>query len=277
MGKLRPVAASFGFSAVAALASVVLTIGGSPAVGVVAHSSAYKVTHVFATGQSNNWSGYDQGLLDGKGPFTSISGTWVVPTAKYYAAGGGSSQSSASWIGLGGGCVETSCTITDPSSLIQAGTEQDVTSTGVASYYAWWEVVPVPQIEVTTVAIHPGDTVTVHIGYKVPEVWTITLNDVTDGQSFSQAIPYPDSMLTAEWIEETPVTVSAGGSSGIGALPDLGVVSFSGSADNGSGAGLTAAEGVQLTNATSGAVEATPSAPSSGGTAFKDCSYATSC
>jgi len=36
------------------------------------------------------------------------------------------------------------------------------------------------------------------------DLWTITLQNVTRGESFTTTVPYPSTRLTAEWIEETP-------------------------------------------------------------------------
>lgn len=109
-----------------------------------------------------------------------------------------------------------------------------------------------------------------------PELWSIELIDLTDGQSFSESVPYSSSYLTAEWIEETPVVVSSSGSSGIAALPNLTAVDFDLATVNGSSAGLVPAEAVQLIDS-SGNPIATPSAPDSDADGFNDCTWATSC
>jgi hypothetical protein len=87
----------------------------------LAHGATFNIT------QSNNWSGYNQGLLEKGKTFTSISGTWTVPTASPHKAK--EAEYSASWVGIGGGCLNTACAVTD-STLIQAGTEQDVAANG---------------------------------------------------------------------------------------------------------------------------------------------------
>src|ERR1700712_1829249 len=80
--------------------------------------------------QSNNWSGYNQGSTEKGKNFTAISGTWTVPTATQHKAR--EAESSATWVGIGGGCQDTSCTTTDQT-LIQAGTGQDVDASGKKS------------------------------------------------------------------------------------------------------------------------------------------------
>jgi hypothetical protein len=64
----------------------------------------------------------------------------------------GENEYSSSWVGIGGGCVTAGCTVTD-TTLIQAGTEQDVNSSGQASYYAWWELVPAPSVQISNLAV----------------------------------------------------------------------------------------------------------------------------
>jgi hypothetical protein len=225
----------------------------------------------FKTNQSNNWSGYNQGALTKGGTFSAITGTWQVPSATQHKAG--EVESSATWIGIGGGCLENSCTLTDQT-LIQAGTEQDVAANGTASYGTWYELIPAPSISTPLVA-HPGDTMTAAIKQTVPGVWSISLKNVTTGKSWSTTVPYTSTGGSAEWIEETPLLIGTDGT-GISALPKLGSVHFGGATTNGAAAKLTAAEKMQLVSST-GAVLATPSAPGAGGTSFNDCTYATIC
>jgi hypothetical protein len=229
----------------------------------------------FQTNQSGNWFGYNQGTLEQGGKlFNSISGDWTVPTATQHTKG--QAEFSATWIGIGGGCVDAGCVVTDPTSLIQAGTEQDVDSNGNASYSAWWELVPVPSVTITTMAIHPGDRMHANIAEVVPDsnVWTITLTDQTTGQSFSQTVPYASSHATAEWIEETPLTIGTNGT-GIAALPNLSETPFDNATVNGAPANLKSPEEIQLTNGSS--VIGSPSSPDSNADGFGDCAWASNC
>src|SRR5881394_406517 len=103
--------------------------------------------------QSSNWFGYNQGTLEkGNKLFNSISGDWTVPTATQHTSG--QAESSSDWIGIGGGCVDSGCAVTD-STLIQAGSESDIASNGRASYSAWWEIIPGPSIGVS-LPVSPG-------------------------------------------------------------------------------------------------------------------------
>lgn len=230
----------------------------------------HRARHTFAESQSSNWSGYNQGVLDTDTLTSSISGSWVVPTATQHTKG--EAEDSATWVGIGGGCLQSSCSASD-STLIQAGTEQDVSASGQATYDAWYEIIPVPEIE-SSIVVHPGDVIDCSISAALPGVWTISLKDVTDGQSFSQTVPYTSDESTAEWIEETPTEIGTTGT-GLAALPNLTTVHFTQATVNGASAGLVPDQAVQLINA-SGDPIATPSAPVSGNR-FDDCAWATSC
>ena len=221
--------------------------------------------------QSNNWFGYNQGMLEQGGKlFNSISGDWTVPTATQHASG---DEASSDWIGIGGGCIDAGCTVGD-NTLIQTGTEQDVSS-GSASYGAWWEIIPAPSIAID-MTVQPGDHMHADISEVVADadLWTITLTNVTRGQTFTQTVPYPSTHATAEWIEETPLVI--GTNAGLAALPNLTQVPFTNARTNGAPANLQAAEEIQLTDA-NGSVIGTPSAPNSTRDGFTACAWATIC
>jgi hypothetical protein len=225
------------------------------------------------TNQSNNWFGYNQGAVEkGDTLFSSITGDWVVPTASQHSGGG--DQSSSTWIGIGGGCVDANCVVGD-NTLIQTGTEQDV-SGGKASYSAWWEIIPAPSITITNMTVSPGDQMHADITEVAPlsNVWTIKLQDLTNGQSFSQTVPYTSTHATAEWIEETPLLI--GTNAGLAALPNLTTTPFDLGTVNGATAGLISSEEMQLIDS-NGNVIGAPSAPDSDADGFNVCAWATSC
>jgi peptidase A4-like protein len=224
--------------------------------------------------KSNNWSGFNQGTLErGNVQFHSVDGSWTVPTATQHKAG--EAEFSASWVGIGGGCIDAGCTLTD-STLIQAGTSQDVDASGAANYSAWWEIIPAPSTPINGFAVHAGDRIHINIGETTPEMWTITVQNLSTGQNFVQKTPYASTYATAEWIEETPVVLDSSGAVTIGPLPSLSRVGFDLSQTNGHPAGLTASEEMQLVDA-NGAPLATPSAPDSDGDGFSVCTFAGSC
>jgi hypothetical protein len=231
--------------------------------------------HAFNTNESSNWYGYNQGTLEkGNKLFNSISGDWTVPTVSQHTKN--QSESSSTWIGIGGGCIDAGCVVGDET-LIQTGTEQDVDQNGSPSYSAWWEIIPGPSLTISNFNVSPGDQMHADISEVVPnsEVWTITLKDLTKGESFTQTVPYPSTHATAEWIQETPLTFGTSGA-GLAALPNLSTNTFSNATTNGQAAGLTSAEKLDLIDSNSNVIAA-PSDPNSSADGFSLCSWATTC
>jgi hypothetical protein len=259
----------------AILAMLVLT-GALAATAAAGTKSAHgQLLHLRANAnQSGNWFGYNQGTLEKGGTlFSSVTGDWTVPAASQHTAG--QDEYSSDWIGIGGGCVDAACTVGD-NTLIQTGTEQDVSAGGAASYSAWWELIPAPSIEITDMTVRAGDHMHASIAELVAgsNVWTITLQNVTRGQTFTTTVPYSSTHGTAEWIEETPLLL--GTNAGFAALPNLGNPAFTNATANGANAGLTAAEQIYLTDS-NGKVIGSPSAPNAARNGFSACTWATSC
>jgi hypothetical protein len=227
------------------------------------------------TNQSTNWFGYNAGALERSGTlFNSVTSDWTVPTATQHTRG--QAESSATWIGIGGGCLDAGCALGDPT-LIQTGTEQDVDSSGHATYSAWWELVPAPATTIANFGVSPGDHIHASIADSPPNsgLWTITLKDVTRNESFSTTVPYPSTHSTAEWIEETPLTIGSGGT-GEASLPTLSPARFDNATVNGAPARLAPGEQLQLVDA-SGKVIGTPSAPDAQANGFAACAWVSRC
>src|SRR4051794_40709443 len=256
-------------SAVALVATFALAAGPASAAKLRSHGDLLKLN----ANQSSNWFGYNQGTLEkGNKLFNSISGDWTVPTATQHRKG--QAESSSDWIGIGGGCVDSGCAVTD-NTLIQTGTEQDVNTNGKASYSAWWEVIPAPSISVS-LPVHPGDRMHADISEVVPNsnVWTITLKNVTRNKTFTQTVPYSSTHLTAEWIEETPLLI--GTDAGFAALPNLTNPAFDLAKTNGANAALTPAEKMLLTDS-NGKVIGAPSNPDAQHDGFAACTWRSTC
>jgi len=225
----------------------------------------------FNAEQSTNWAGY--AIAGGPFGFNSVHGTWAVPAI----ASSTSDTTAATWVGIGGGCVNPpSCTETDPT-LIQAGIESDNIS-GSQSYSAWWEAIPAPSVSLSggllsqqSYDVQPGDSIAVNISVQNFAVWTIEVDDQRGGQlhwTFTTTVPYLAAGLTAEWIEESPLTAGTSGA-GQTALSDFHQVIFDGLTANGANPGLTSADEIVLDDG-SGNVLAMPSAPQ-GGNSFAVC------
>src|SRR5207248_3787206 len=147
-------------------------------------------------------------------------------------------------IGIGGGCLDASCALQD-ATLIQTGTEQDVDASGHPSYSAWWELVPAPAITISNMTVSAGDRIHGSVSEGAPGTWTISLNDVTRHETFSTTVPYPSTQSTAEWIEETPLTIGSDGT-GQASLPNLNPSVFDNASIDGAPAHLAPGEQVQL-------------------------------
>jgi hypothetical protein len=258
------------------LAGCAIAVSSASAQGLASHGQLLHLApHLRTnTNSSSNWFGYNQGTLEQGGKlFNSISGEWTVPTATQHAAG--QSESSSDWIGIGGGCIDAGCTATD-STLIQTGTEQDVSSSGTASYDVWYELVPAPELQITSMTVNPGDRMQASIAEVVgdSDLWTITIKDLTDGQAYTTTVPYSSTHATAEWIEETPLLI--GTNAGFAALPNLTTPAFDLATTNGAPAGLKSSEELDLVDS-NGSVIGAPSAPDPDTDGFNACTWAGTC
>lgn len=272
-------------SVAGAAASLVVLAMASPAAGATAGaitSAGHGVIHVvhgigagINTNQSSNWSGYNIGAgypqVTTGTVFTSVSGEWTVPSAKQHTKG--QAEDSASWVGIGGGCVTDDCSVTD-NTLIQAGTEQDVAASGTASYDAWWEIIPEPETEVS-LPVRAGNKVKVTITEtSTPGDWSIAIDNLTTGKKFTTTTPYSSSEDTVEWIEETPLEIGTTGT-GVATMPNLSTVHFINASYNGANPKFQAIDKLQLDN--NNVIEATPSGPGPKLSSFNDCTWATAC
>ena len=182
---------------------------------------------------STNWSG----LVDTGAQFTSVSAQWVVPQVHPSSI----SEYSSTWTGIDGWTTN---------SLIQTGTGQDASNNGT-SYYAWYEILPAPEVILGVVA--PGDQIQASVVEDVPGTWTITIDDVTSNQGFSSAFSYNGPGASAEWIEETPTNSSGN----ILPLADFGTVEMNSLKIGGTGLSSASSNSVSMVN-TAGNVIAYP-------------------
>jgi hypothetical protein len=134
---------------------------------------------------SSNWSGY----VETNGPFTAITGTFIVPSVTQYVAGSTVSE----WVGVDGWGNR---------SLIQAGVNEVPQSSGGVLVEPWWEVLPARQKNATGVVVAVGDRVTVTISKVGGSMWDIKLTDGTNGDVFSTDKDYEGQLSSAEWIVE---------------------------------------------------------------------------
>jgi len=150
---------------------------------------------------SPNWSGYvaiAPTKPSYKHPyFTSVTGTWRVPTANcaHHKAG----ASSTVWVGLGGFATKNQ---------EEVGTSSNCTASGRPIYFAWFELVPYlssrafPEIRNK---ISPGDTITGSVKVLSPTLVQVRIQDRTRGWSFMRKITFSSQdTFTADWIVSAP-------------------------------------------------------------------------
>jgi hypothetical protein len=178
---------------------------------------------------STNWSGYVVANYQTGVKYTSANMTWVVPMVSYGASTDttSSTEYSANWVGIGGFCDNRLCTRGD-NTLIQLGTEQDVSPSGTAQYYAWYEVLPQAETPLgPSYPVSPNDVMTASLSCNQPcsgkkQNWTLSMINETQNWSWSMQLSYGSSLLSAEWMEEAPY------SGGILPLADFGTARFPG-------------------------------------------------
>jgi GH24 family phage-related lysozyme (muramidase) len=153
---------------------------------------------LIAVSYSYNWSGYE--LTNST--FTSVSGSWVVPSVSCSSSG---DLYASQWVGIDGNEGDTY--------VIQDGTSTDCEGT-TAVYGAWYEFLgdssvyngySVP-LSTGTYPVAPGDHMSAGVSYAA-SAWTFTLVNSTEHWSFSTSAAEPSpppQQSSAEWIVEAP-------------------------------------------------------------------------
>ena len=155
------------------------------------------MTTVAASVQSHNWAGYT--LASPGHALTGVSAHVVVPRV----IGGSATSRIALWDGLGNGL-----------GIIQAG----VVDSPHHGWGTWWEVFPMPPHRVQ-LAVAAGDMLSITIVeaqpaggaisagdvfHGIPEVWRITIRNLTTVRSWATLTTYSGPTASAEWIVEAP-------------------------------------------------------------------------
>ena len=159
------------------------------------------------TETSGNWSGGVVYAPAGQS-FKWVEGDWVVPDVDaplqnqwYYCA---------SWIGIDGDGSADVC---------QAGVECEAYRSGTTitrHIYPWWEWYPGPEVQITNLAISPGDMIVMLICTAQgvgSTTATVYYTNRTTGASTSFSITAPGTTKlvgnSAEWIVEAPTVGGA--------------------------------------------------------------------
>ena len=268
----------------ARLALVGLTVGlmigpvlADPVVGAAPASDASRAGSAPATSRapfegsapkhnpaiSLDWAGYS---VVGP-PITTVSGSWVQPTATCSIK---KANQSAFWVGIDG-YAPTDTTVQ------QVGTDADCSKgtrkiPSKASHYAWFEMYPGPLVVLSTTSypVAPGDAMTASVT-KVGAGYQMVLTDAGHWTfSTFQAVSTTPLDASGEWIVEAPTTCSNTRCKPI-SLADFGSVAFSGATANGQpvdAPGFTYRQITMTKNKKGTIVKAATSALSAGGTAF---------
>jgi peptidase A4-like protein len=180
---------------------------------------------------STNWAGYAVTMANPGTPFTSVSGSWVVPAAIDCPK---SQEESSFWVGIDG-FQKTATTVE------QIGTDSDCDKgtkkkPGGPTYYAWWELYPqtTMTIPAAKLPVAPGDTMQASVTGSGSS-FTLTIQNLTlGGPAFAVTASAPSAAAnsSAEWIVEAP-SVCSGGSCATSKLADFSIVSFTGATANG--------------------------------------------
>lgn len=176
------------------------------------------------TERSSSWSGGVVYAPTGQS-FKWVQGDWVVPFVA--ALKQNEWEYLSSWIGIDGDGSSDVC---------QAGVSCDVFQSGnnvVTDIYPWWEWFGGPTVKLTSIAVRPGDMITVLIcttqGAGSSSATAFYSNQTT-GASTSFVLTAPQNVTlvgnSAEWIVEAPQLIDAQGQFSQSQLPFYGGVFF---------------------------------------------------
>ena len=177
-------------------------LAATPAASV---ASAYAVLHGPArtsVHSDQTWSGY---AVTQSGPYTSITGSWNIPTMNCSKGNGDASP----WIGIDGWNNDT---------VEQIGIDLDCRG-GKASFHPWVEMYPGPS-DYFKDTVNAGDTLTASVSVAGSS-WVLTESDPNTGWTKTFDETSSDQLASAEAIVEDV------GNGGAPPVPDFTKVSFS--------------------------------------------------
>jgi len=143
-----------------------------------------------ATVQSSNWCG---AAVTGTG-FTSVVGTWTVPTLSLRSGQSANSEPAlAQWVGIDG---------FSNSALIQGGTLSEIVG-GSQENFAWTEMLPASLREVS-LTVDTGDSITTNVTMTSTTSGTVTIKNNSRGTSLVGTVSGGTRLsgASAEWILE---------------------------------------------------------------------------
>ena len=148
--------------------------------------------------QSLNWAGYvvETSLSSPQnGSVSDVHGSWWVPSS----ANGPKDSLVGCWVGIDGYNYSTN----NPT-VEQTGTASVIDTYGVQTYYAWYEMVPLPAVNLPYTVL-PGDWMSAEVRYVGSGVFYLNIFDATQGWNFSTSQTQSSALRnSAEWIVEGP-------------------------------------------------------------------------
>jgi hypothetical protein len=176
---------------------------------------------------TTNWAGW---AATGNAPYTSVTGTWTVPTVSCPSGLAGSDSSQ--WVGIDGAISST---------VEQIGTYANCGGAGgtTPTYGAWYEMLgdqavndgdeyDITANDPTDYPVAAGDAMTATVSYDGISQWTLTINDTTQpwGAPYTATVDWTaPADASAEWIVERPL-VCAGSTCALSTLADFGGTTF---------------------------------------------------
>ena len=198
---------------------------------------------------SQNFAGY----ADRNSKFTSVAGSWVVPSVKCAKT----NQAVGIWVGIGG--------LTTDNDLEQDGTIAICDTAHHAQYLAFFEILPA-LAQILNLPVRPGDRISASVNLVRKGIFNFQLRDANQGWSFSRQGKKSGAHLASA---ECIVEAISDDKNHILPLVKFSPINISGCRANGNsiGSGPSAVE-VFMVSVKNGAFKAQPSDLSANGAAF---------
>ncbi|KAF8217112.1 peptidase A4 family-domain-containing protein [Mycena galopus ATCC 62051] len=147
----------------------------------------------FNVDYSSNWAG--AAWESPEGTYTSVTGTFVVPTPQAPSGGGSGMYSASAWVGIDGD--------TCGSAILQTGIDFTIDN-GAVSFDSWYEYFPDAAHDFEDFAISAGDTITLTATASSDTAGTVTIENISTGKTVTQALTSTAQLCgeNAEWIVE---------------------------------------------------------------------------
>jgi hypothetical protein len=161
---------------------------------------------VYLTVDSLNWAGY--AVTGASGSVTQVTGSWTQPTVTCTRS---ATTYAAFWDGIDG----------YNSNTVEQGGTLAYCSRGTASYYAWYEFYPAASVEITSISVHPGNTIAVTVTYSSStSSFSIQVQDGTQSYTHTGTVSGAER-TSAECIAERPEVNGR-----LASLADFGTANF---------------------------------------------------